>query len=95
MTTTQPTNESKAMNTELLNKVKDMVIGIANKSGRRLQDDFGTPEKFKDFIVSLTIKGLVDHCGMEIDAAFDIVMGDGEFKRLCDDCWETLNGAAA
>lgn len=75
------------MNTELLNNVKNLIIATANKDGRSLQDDFGTVEKFKDFVIAFTLRSLTEVMGMDISEAWDIVMGDGSFQTLCDDCW--------
>ena len=80
-------------NITLLNKVKDMIIAKANKDGRSLKDDFGTKEKFKDFVIAFTIRSLVEVIGMTTKEAFDTVMGDGEYQRLADDCWNSLQAS--
>jgi hypothetical protein len=81
------------MNTELLNAAKDQIIKIANSNSMNLKDEFGTPENFKNFVVSLTIKMVMDIGKISIQEAFDLVMGGGSFQKMSDDIWTQLNNA--
>ncbi len=72
----------KGMNTKLLNTIKDELIRIANEKGIVLQDTFGTPEKFKQMIISLTIDSVMQARQIPLDQAYDIVMGDGAYQDM-------------
>jgi len=87
--------KGNAMNTELLNAIQNMLINFANENAISLADEFGTREKFSQFVFSFTIKSLVDICGLDTKAAYDFVMGDGAFAKLADECWQQLNAVAA
>lgn len=70
--------------TELLNEVQKLLIDFANKNNISLHAEFGTVEKFKQFVIAFTIKSLTDN-GVEVAKAYDIVMGDGSFTALADE----------
>jgi hypothetical protein len=80
------------MNTELLKKTQSAIIAVANKNGIDLKAQFGTKEKFGDFVVFATIQALMDQGGFAFRDAYDAVMGSGEFQRLSDAVWE-MNAA--
>jgi hypothetical protein len=72
--------------TQLLNEVQKLLINFANENNISLHAEFGTVEKFKQFVIAFTIKSLTD-IGVEIAKAYDIVMGDGAYNRLADEVW--------
>ncbi len=72
--------------TQLLNEVQKLLINFANENNISLQSEFGTVEKFKQFVIAFTIKSLTDG-GVEISKAYDIVMGDGAYSRLANEVW--------
>jgi hypothetical protein len=74
---------------ELLNKVQEFVIKFANENSVNLHDEFGTEDKFKEFIVGLSIKTLVD-CGLSVEAALDLVLGEGTYAKIAEECWNTI-----
>ena len=78
---------------ELLRKASEFLVNQANENGISLQEMFGTTERFQQFVISLTMKTLVD-AGVEVDKAYDIVCGEGSFQRLADEVWQ-LNQLAA
>jgi hypothetical protein len=67
-----------------------MVIEAANENGDLLDDQFKTKADFKNFIVSLSIRLTMDNSDMELEEAFDFVMGEGAFARLKDGCWKKI-----
>jgi len=77
---------------ELLNKFQTVVIAYANDNNISLQAEFGSVEKFKDFVVALLFKMLID-MGKSTAEAYDLIFGDGEFNKLADDVWNRLNPA--
>lgn len=79
------------MNTELLNKLQSLLINFANERGISLQAEFGTAEAFKRFVIGLAFKVLVD-AGINTQAAFDFIFGNGEYDRLAAEVWEAANG---
>lgn len=81
------------MNQELLNGVKDIIINWANSEGISLADHFESRDDFAQWVISFTIKQVMDLLSIEIPAAYDIVMGDGSFKKLADDCWNQLQAS--
>lgn len=78
--------------TQLLKQAQKIIIDFANANGISLQDEFGTPERFRQYVISYTTKTLIDR-GMTIEAALDLLCGDGTYQRICDECWATLNAA--
>lgn len=72
--------------TELLNEVQKMLIDFANKNSISLHDEFETVEKFKQFVITFTIRSLTE-IGIELSHAYDMVMGDGAYNRLADAVW--------
>lgn len=74
------------MNTNVLNKLQQIIIDSANAKGISLQAEFGSVEKFKQFVISLAIKSLVD-AGVELKDAFDFILGAGEYDALAERVW--------
>ena len=74
------------MNKALLNAIKDEVIRIANSDSISLADEFGSPEKFKEWLISFTIINVKKTLECGIAEAYDIVLGDGSFGDLLDSC---------
>lgn len=72
---------------EILNKFQAIVIDIAKKNGVSLQEEFGTVEKFKGFVIALTLKSLLDE-GMAMNKAYDLVFGCGEYNKMAGKVWE-------
>ena len=70
------------LNTEVLNGLKSLMINHANENQINLRAEFGTPEKFNNFIVNFAINQLVE-LGMPIEKAFDAILGAGEYDKLC------------
>ena len=81
------------MNIELLNAAKDFIINQANEEGVLLADIFGTPEDFRQAVISIVITTVMDIMSVEMPEAYDIVMGDGSYQKLLDMCWAELNPA--
>jgi hypothetical protein len=77
---------------DLLNNVQGFIINFANKSGISLHDQFKSVDQFKQFVVAITFRTLTE-AGMSTEEAFNAVCGDGSFKRLADELWETLQPA--
>ena len=75
--------------TDLLNKVQGFVINFANESGISLHDQFKSVDQFKQFVVAITFRTLTE-AGVSTEDAFNAVCGDGSFKRLADELWDTL-----
>ena len=82
MTTQIPTEKSR----QLLSKATKFLVNQANAEGLNLQEMFGTVERFQQFVISLTLKTLID-AGIEVEKAYDIVLGEGNFQRLTDEVW--------
>ncbi len=79
------------MNKELLNQIQRLIIDHATKSGISLADQFNSVDDFKQFVIGFTIRSLIEICKIEIEAAYDIVMGNGAFRELSDSIWKQLN----
>ena len=75
---------------QLLNGVQKFMINFANDKGISLQDEFGTVEAFKKFVIGFTFKTLVD-MGVETKQAYDLVFGSGEYEALATKIWENAN----
>jgi hypothetical protein len=85
-----PTGD-KTMNIELLNTVKNGLITFANKEGIVLADHFATVAKFQEFVIAFTIRSIVElDLGIDAADAYDLVFGDGSFRKLADDIWNQL-----
>jgi len=79
-------------NIELLNKVQDFLVAQANEKGINLAESFPTVQDFKDFVVGIAFKGLVD-AGASVEQAFDATLGDGKYQStlaICNATDETL-----
>jgi hypothetical protein len=74
------------MNTELLNAVAKFL----SESGVQLKNDDAT----RSAIIGLCINTLVKS-GVEMENAFDIIMGNGQFRKLADSVWERIQSANA
>jgi hypothetical protein len=88
------TMASGGFNTELLMKVQRFVIDTATENGQLLDDQFASKNDFKQFIIALTMRMLIDQIGMTTEQAFDAVMGAGRFQALCDESFEKLQAKA-
>lgn len=44
-------------------------------------------QSFVNFIISFSIKALVDS-GIPMNVAFDAIVGDGQYRNLSDSVWE-------
>jgi hypothetical protein len=73
------------MNTELLNRAAKFLF----ENGAEMKNDEAT----RNAIIGLCIRTLVSS-GMPMETAYDTVMGAGEYKKLSDNVWETLQVAA-
>ena len=85
-TKTQPQTEADME--KVISLVQASVIETAKIKGINIQDEFGTVDKFKNYILSFTIKTLVDF-GIEVKVAFDMVLGEGKHRELADRIWES------
>lgn len=75
-----------AANIELLNQVQAMVIDFANRNGISLQDQFGSVEAFKKFVVAMTFKQLVE-AGATVSDAYNAVFGDNSYEDMFERTW--------
>ena len=80
--------------TELLNKVQSTLVAFASEKGINLQAEFGTVEKFRQFVIAFTLRFLVD-AGLNAQEAFNAVMGANAFQSLAESVWSELNARAA
>lgn len=71
---------------KLLNEVQSFMIEFANREGIELQKSFKTVAEFKKFVIAFTIKSLLD-LGVEMQDAFDMVMGSGKYDELVEKIW--------
>lgn len=76
------------MNTELLNAIKNLLVKFANENNIILAHEFGTPAKFKEFVIAFTFKQLKE-LGVDTKDAFDMLMGDGAFDEMANSVWES------
>jgi hypothetical protein len=72
-------------NIELLNQVQAFLIAQANEKGINLADSFPTVQAFKDFVVGIAFKGLVD-AGASVEQSFDATLGDGKYQSTLASC---------
>ena len=77
--------EDRAMNTELLNRAAKFLF----ENGAEMKNDEAT----RNAIIGLCIKTLVSS-GMPMETAYDTIMGEGQYRKLAGDVWETLRAAA-
>lgn len=77
----------------LLNTVREVIVQHANVNGLVLERIFGTRERYAEFVFAITIKALMEHGKLSMQAAYDIVMGAGAFQALADDLWTAHNAA--
>ena len=77
---------------QLLNDVQRFLVDFANREGINLADDFETVGDFKQFVIGLTIKTLVD-IGLSVSEAYDTAMGDGAYNALAERIWNDCQTA--
>ena len=73
------------MNTEILNRVARFL----SECGAEIKNDEAT----RNAIIGLCINTLVS-AGMPMEPAYDTVIGAGQYRKLSDSVWETLQVAA-
>lgn len=71
---------------DILKKMQRLLVDFANKEGINLQDEFGTVEAFKKFVIALTFKALTDS-GIETGEAYDMIFGNGQYEELAEKTW--------
>lgn len=74
------------MNTELLNAAAKLLFS----NGADLKNDEAT----RNAIIGLCINTLVKS-GIPMEKAYDHIMGEGQYRKLSDNVWETLQVAKA
>lgn len=74
---------------DILNKIQRLLIDFANEQGIILQDEFGSVDKFKKFVIGFTIRSLTE-LGADIKDAFDFVMGDNAYQKMAETIWNDL-----
>lgn len=77
-------------NLNMLNAINQMLVKVANENGIDLAVEFGTPEKFKTFVISFSIKSVMDIAKVNLVAAYDMVMGTGAYEQMANQVWEQL-----
>lgn len=83
-----------APGTQLLNRVQRLLIDFANANSISLDAEFGTVERFKEFVIAFTFRTLTD-AGMSTEAAFDAIFGGGAYEDLAERTWNTLQSKDA
>ena len=83
---------SKAL--ELLNGIKDRIVKAANEQNRQLSQDFKSVDDFKKFVFACAFRALRDN-GLTTEQAWDFLTGEGEYKKMLDDCWNSHNPTSA
>ena len=79
------------MNVELIQAIQGKLIDIATENGIDLADEFKTRKAWKDFVLSFTVKAVMDVMQWDVRKAYDVVLGNGKFQELADGVWETVN----
>ena len=81
--------QAQSNSIKLLNAAQAFIVKFANDNQVNLEAEFGTVEKFKEFVIAITFKTLVD-AGIAVNEAFDLVMGDGAYSKLASDLWNSF-----
>ena len=79
---------------DLLNKMQAKMIEFANASGINLEAEFGSVEKWKEFVIAFTFKNLTE-VGLSVEEAYNLIFGDGEYEKLFELTWNTLKEKAS
>ena len=87
------TNQTADQSLELLNRVQSLLVDFANENQIDLRAEFGTVDRFKQFVFALTFKTLTD-LGLPADAAFDLTAGAGAYDALVEKTWQAAQPAA-
>ena len=82
-----------AKNLELLNKAQAFLVNLANEKGIDLRQHFQNAEKFRMFVIAICFRTLTEN-GVETSEAFDMLLGDGAFRKLSDSIWEHFQPVA-
>jgi hypothetical protein len=73
---------------DLLNAVTKKIISMSNAKGVDLKAEFGTVANFQKFIFSLTVRTIMDVMNVNLEEAYNLVMGVGSYKALADEILE-------
>ena len=76
----------------MLNGVQTLLISEANANGINLADNFATVEDFKKFVITMSIRALVD-AGQEFRTAFEMVLGEGSYETMAHSVYDQINAA--
>ena len=79
------------MNVELIQSIQAKLVEVATENGIDLAEQFKTRKAWKDYVLSFTIKAVMDVMQWDVRKAYDAVLGDGKFQELADGVWETVN----
>jgi hypothetical protein len=74
--------------TNILNAVSANIIDFANNAGIDLRNEFSSKDEFKNFVIGMAFKILVEHAGMAVDKAYDLVFGEGSYDSLVEQVWQ-------
>jgi hypothetical protein len=66
----------------ILSKATGLIVDSANRQGVNLADHFATVEDFQRAVIGLVVTQVMEIAGLEIDAALDLVIGEGTFEQI-------------
>ncbi len=78
---------------ELLNKARNYIVSFANENRIDLRTVFPDAETFQRFVIGICFRTLTEN-GVETSEAFDMLLGDGAFRKLSDSIWEHFQPVA-
>ena len=77
-------------NQEITKLVAGMVIDQCVANGTDVAKQFGTRKAFTDFVFGVSIKMVQQILGCQINEAYDVVMGEGQFQAFADQAYARL-----
>ena len=86
--------KSENINMEIISRVAKYFTSAANEKGIDLQAQFGTKERWIEFVIAVTFKGLTD-AGASTEKAWDILFGRGAYEELFEAVCENAKAAAS
>jgi hypothetical protein len=81
-----PTTGGRPM-TSTVQQMQRAIAETATQQGISLRQEFGTTERFAEFVIGMTFKVMTDN-GMSVEAATDAIFGDGAYERIAAEVWE-------
>jgi hypothetical protein len=78
-------------NKDLLNAAKKLIVEFANDNNIVISESFPNKKSFNEFVISLTIKSIMQILKVDIKDAWNMVFGDDSYKQFAENVFDSVN----